>query len=144
MSSSNFAIATVAACGMMLFLSTLRKNNASLVSGGGLGEGGEFVILYVTVPNKEVGEKIATHLVNEKRAACVNVIDGVKSYYRWQGKVEIDNEQLLVIKSRKTLFSLIQESVEKLHPYDTPEIVSFPLHDISPKYRKWLGDSTDI
>ena len=66
---------------------------------------GEFIILYVTVPNEEVGKKIATELVNAKLAACVNVLDGVKSYYRWQGKVEVDSEQLLIIKSRKITLS---------------------------------------
>ena len=140
--SSKLKIAAVAVCGILYFLYTAKRNPASLVDGKVNVGDGEFIILYVTVPNQEVGGKIATELVDKKLAACVNVLDGVKSYYRWQGNVEVGNEQLLIIKSKTSLFPELQKKVEALHPYDTPEIVSFPLHDISPKYRKWLEDST--
>ena len=142
--SSNLKIAAVAVCGMLYFLYSAKRSPTSFVSARGKIDDGEFIILYVTVPNEEVGKKIATELVNAKLAACVNVLDGVKSYYRWQGKVEVDSEQLLIIKSKKLLFHDLQKKVEALHPYDTPEIVSFPLQNISPRYKKWLGDSTKI
>lgn len=120
---------------VMLFLS-MRRLFSTNSSG--------FIALYVTVPSHEVGKKIAEKVVGEKYAACVNIVDHVESFYRWEGKVTSDNELLLIIKTRESLFDKIQSSVQSIHPYEVPEIVSFPLRDIDDKYKKWLDESTTL
>ena len=97
-----------------------------------------FNVVYVTVPTETVGKEIGEKLVNDRLAACVNIVPGLQSIFQWEERVAVDKELLLVIKSRKELFQLLQWTVKDLHPYDTPEIVSLPLQDISEEYRNWL------
>jgi len=100
------------------------------------------IIVYCTVPSSETGRKIADDLVNGRYAACVNILPGITSVYRWKGDVCSDNEILLIIKSRKALFPEIQERIRALHPYELPEIISCELSDGSEPYLKWISDST--
>jgi UDP-3-O-[3-hydroxymyristoyl] glucosamine N-acyltransferase len=100
-----------------------------------------FNIVYVTVPTEQVGKDIGEKLVRERLAACVNIVPGLQSIYKWEERLEVDKELLLVIKSRKELFQLVQWSVEEAHPYDSPEVVSFSLDTISDRYRQWLEES---
>lgn len=86
--------------------------------------------------------KIADDLVKGRAAACVNIVPGIISVYRWKGDVCTDNELLLIIKSRKALFSEIQERIRALHPYELPEIISCELSDGSEPYLNWISDST--
>lgn len=86
--------------------------------------------------------KIADDLVKGRTAACVNIIPGITSVYRWKGDVCTDNELLLIIKSRKALFAEIQERILALHPYELPEIISCEVSDGSEQYLNWISDST--
>ena len=86
--------------------------------------------------------KIADDLVKGRTAACVNIIPGITSVYRWKGDVCTDNESLLIIKSRKALFAEIQERIRALHPYELPEIISCEVSDGSNQYLNWISDST--
>lgn len=96
------------------------------------------IIVFVTCPPAE-SEKIARALVEEKLAACVNIIDGVKSIYLWEGNLCNESEQLLVVKSSKSVWERLCERVKELHSYEVPEIVFFQLEDGYQPYLDWLN-----
>ena len=92
----------------------------------------------VTAPDAEVGERLARALVDERLAACVNLIDSVRSIYRWQGNVEDDAEVLLVAKTGASRCEALAARVEALHPYELPEIVVLPVDGGSEPYLRWV------
>lgn len=103
----------------------------------------QFIAVLITVPNTEEGERISRALVGEKLAACVNVIDNVRSIYRWQGKVEDEREVLLIAKTRRELFGALRDRVLELHSYDVPEVVALPVVEGSRGYLGWLEEETE-
>ncbi|SRR5581483_852695 len=100
----------------------------------------EFIVVYVTVPTTAEGERIAATLVEERLAACVNRIPGIRSTYRWRGLVEHAEEELLIIKSRADLFASLKHRVVELHSYDVPEIIALPIVEGSEPYVRWLDE----
>ncbi|GLC33585.1 hypothetical protein PLESTB_000092000 [Pleodorina starrii] len=100
------------------------------------------IVVYVTVPSAEVGESLASKLVESQLAACVNLLPGVTSIYSWKGKVEKDAELLLIIKSRSELLPELTAFVRANHPYDEPEVVGLPILGGSVSYLQWLMDNT--
>ena len=99
-----------------------------------------FIVVYVTAGSAEEAEQLAQTVVGEKLAACVNRIKSVRSVYRWQGQVEQSDEELLIIKTRKDLFSALEKRVRELHSYSVPEIVALPVIAGSAGYLSWLHD----
>jgi periplasmic divalent cation tolerance protein len=91
-----------------------------------------------TVPDKGTAMRVAAALVAEQLAACVNIIPAVQSVYRWQGAVEQAEELLLLIKTSDTVWSLLQERILALHPYELPEIISVPIQDGHRNYLNWI------
>ena len=81
---------------------------------------------------------MARHLVETRVAACVNVVAGLRSFYRWKGAMEDAAEWLLVIKSSRPLFARLRAEIEKVHPYEVPEILALPVVDGSENYLNWL------
>ncbi|XP_056844170.1 protein CutA, chloroplastic isoform X2 [Raphanus sativus] len=100
------------------------------------------IVVYVTVPNREAGKKLANSIVREKLAACVNIVPGVESVYEWEGKVQSDSEELLIIKTRQSLLESLTEHVNANHEYDVPEVIALPITGGSDKYLEWLKNST--
>ena len=100
-------------------------------------------IVLCTVPDRETAERIATTLVTERLAACVNIIPAMTSVYRWQDKVETAAELLLVIKSAAGFQQALQGKIMALHPYELPEIIAVSIKDGLPGYLDWLSDSLD-
>lgn len=100
----------------------------------------EFVVVLITVGSAVEGERLAQALVEERLAACVNRIKGVQSVYRWQGKVEQSDEELLVVKTGKDLFDALQRRVREMHSYSVPEIIALPIERGSDDYLQWLGE----
>ncbi|KAI5355696.1 PREDICTED: CutA [Prunus dulcis] len=100
------------------------------------------IVVYVTVPNKEAGKKLAESLVREKLAACVNRVPGIESVYQWNGEVQTDSEELLIIKTRQSLFEALTEHVKANHPYDVPEVIALPINAGSLQYLEWVKNST--
>jgi periplasmic divalent cation tolerance protein len=88
--------------------------------------------------------EIANDLVSGKYAACVNIIPGLTSVYRWKGDICNDSELLLIIKSRKSLFDEISSRIKVFHPYEVPEIIYYSISGGSEPYLQWLSDSTKI
>jgi periplasmic divalent cation tolerance protein len=99
------------------------------------------VVILVTAGKVTEAKRIARQLVGSKLAACVNILPRVQSIYRWQGKVADEKEFLILIKSRRDLFSELRAAVLKLHSYTTPEIVCLPIVDGLSDYLQWVGDS---
>ena len=99
------------------------------------------VVILVTVGKLVEAKRIARQLVDSKLAACVNILPPVQSIYRWQGKVAVDKEFLMFIKSTRELFSELRDAIFKLHTYTMPEIICLPIVDGSPEYLQWMDDS---
>jgi periplasmic divalent cation tolerance protein len=103
----------------------------------------DVLVVLITVPSMEVGEKIAKHLLDHRLAACVNVLPGVRSIYTWGGKVNDDQELLLMVKTRAHLFrEQLIPAVQGLHPYDVPEILALPVLMGNPEYLDWVVAET--
>ena len=81
---------------------------------------------------------LATHLVEKRLAACVNIVPQVHSVYRWQGAIENDSEQLLVIKTVDERVAELRDALFSMHPYEVPEFVVIRIDDLSTAYRDWL------
>ena len=99
----------------------------------------EFIVVYVTTGSPAEGEKIARMLVEEQLAACVNRAP-VQSVYRWQGNVEQNQEELLIIKTRRELFPALNRRIRELHSYEVPEIVALPVLEGDRDYLRWLRE----
>ena len=97
-------------------------------------------IFLVTVPNLEEGKKIAKVLVESRLAACVNIIHNILSIYRWKGRIEEDNEYILLIKTTEENNELIIQKINKIHSYDTPECIGFKIEVGSKKYLNWITE----
>lgn len=103
----------------------------------------EIVVVLVTVPSEEVGEKLARHLVEKHLAACVNLLPGVRSFFTWQGQFTQEHEGLLMIKTRQELFETqLIPAILALHPYQTPEILVLPVACGLPAYLRWVLEET--
>ena len=98
----------------------------------------EPLVVLITAGSQEEAERIAQSLVAEMLAACVNVVPGVTSIYRWEGEVQRDQEWLLVAKSRRDVLDRLIERVQEIHSYDVPEIIALPLAGGSEPYLRWL------
>ena len=98
----------------------------------------EPLAVLMTAGSQEEAERVAQALVAEMLAACVNIVPGVTSIYRWEGKVQRDQEWLLVAKSRRDVLDRLVERVQALHSYDVPEIIALPLAGGSEPYLRWL------
>jgi periplasmic divalent cation tolerance protein len=101
-----------------------------------------YQIIFCTCPSDEIAKLIATTLVKNKLAACVNIIPNVMSIYQWDKQVMCDSEVKLVIKSTEKLFPLIASSIKALHPYDTPEIIAMNIQQGNEEYLHWINEST--
>ncbi|MGQ9607012.1 MAG: divalent-cation tolerance protein CutA [Thermogutta sp.] len=101
----------------------------------------QFLQVFVTVPTADLGNTIAFQSVEERLAACVQVIGPVRSVYRWEGKTESSEEWLLVLKTDAAAWPKLREKIAAAHPYEVPEILALPISDGHPPYLRWLADS---
>jgi periplasmic divalent cation tolerance protein len=99
------------------------------------------VVVLCTVGSTEDAERIAGALVERRLAACVNVIAGVTSFYRWKGELNRDTEHLLVVKTTAARFEALREALVELHPYDVPEVVELPIERGHAPYLEWIDES---
>jgi len=100
------------------------------------------LVIFVTAANKKEAKKIASALIKEKLAACVNIIENVRSIFWWQDKIDMAQETLLIVKSRKALMNKLIKKVKSLHSYEVPEIIALPIISGDKKYLKWINEST--
>jgi periplasmic divalent cation tolerance protein len=100
------------------------------------------VVVFITASGEEEALKIARAAVQERLAACVNIIQGVRSIYRWKGKVEDDSEVLMVLKTRESQLEALHLRVRQLHSYEVPEVIAMPITWGSEPYLKWMEEAT--
>ncbi len=100
------------------------------------------IVVLVTTPSPERATEIARALVEERLAACGNVVPGLRSIYRWEGKVQDDAEALLVLKTTRARFDALRDRVLALHPYEVPEVIALPVEAGSARYLAWIADET--
>jgi len=98
-------------------------------------------VVLITAPNQEVARSLARALVEERLAACVNLVPGLTSIYRWQGEVVEDQEVLLLVKTTTFAFPRLKERVLALHPYTVPEIIALPIAEGHGAYLDWLREN---
>jgi len=103
-----------------------------------------YITVFVTVPSERVGEKIAIALLNEKLAACVNINSKIRSLYWWQGEIQDEQEALLIIKTKLSLFSDLERVVRQNHPYTVPEIIALPIARGFRPYLDWISKETKV
>jgi periplasmic divalent cation tolerance protein len=100
------------------------------------------VFVYTTYPSAVEAEQAGRVLVERELAACVNILPGMVSLYRWQGAVERAEEAVMIIKTRASLADAVRTSVKATHPYDTPAIAVLPVEGVDDRYFAWILDST--
>ena len=99
------------------------------------------IVVLSTCANEEEAPKLAAALVELRLAACVTLVPGATSVYRWKGEVESSPECLLIVKSSRELFGALQAAIARLHSYQVPEIVALPIVEGAPSYLEWLDAS---
>jgi uncharacterized protein involved in tolerance to divalent cations len=103
--------------------------------------GTAYVEVHLTAPDAATAIRLARLLVEERLAACVQVVPAVTSVYRWEGAVETAQEHLLLVKTTATTFEAIRERIRSEHPYDTPEVLAVPVVAVDAGYAAWADAS---
>jgi periplasmic divalent cation tolerance protein len=101
----------------------------------------DFVVVFCTCRDQQEALHLANAVVEQRLAACVNVLPSMQSVYRWKGEVQIETEQLLLIKTTEDRFDALREAIVKLHSYETPELLAIPVAGGSDKYLAWIRES---
>jgi periplasmic divalent cation tolerance protein len=103
----------------------------------------EHALVFCTCPDEQSATRIAEALVDERLAACVNLLPGVTSLYRWEGQMQRDREVLALIKTTGARLALLTERLRALHPYQIPEIIAVPITAGLPDYLSWVTTCTN-
>jgi periplasmic divalent cation tolerance protein len=101
------------------------------------------IVVFVTAPDEQTAALIGRTLVEERLAACANLVGPIRSIYRWQGTVEDAAERLILIKTRASHYAALEVRVKQLHPYEVAEIIALEIKEGSPQYLDWIWESTD-
>ena len=100
----------------------------------------EFCFVYMTASSAEEAQRIGEALVGERLAACVNIIEGMKSIYRWRGAIQRDAETVLIAKTAKARVAALTERVKALHSYDCPCVAALPVEDGNHAFLAWIDE----
>jgi periplasmic divalent cation tolerance protein len=103
----------------------------------------QILMVMSNAPNKESAHALARALVEAKLAACVNILAGVQSVYRWQGKIEQAEEVTLLIKTTHQNYAKLQQTMVSAHPYDVPELIALPITEGYAPYLQWVAAETN-
>ena len=99
------------------------------------------LLVLITAPNADEAARLAETIVSERLAACVNVVGGVTSIYRWQGEVTRDNETLMIVKTTADRYDELERRIKELHSYTTPEVIALKIERGAADYLHWLSES---
>jgi periplasmic divalent cation tolerance protein len=102
-----------------------------------------YIVVFITVPNKQEAETIARGLIRNKLAACVNMVPGIGSLFRWKGKVDRAREILLLVKTGRSKFKKLAAFVKSVHSYQVPEIIALPVVAGNNDYLSWIHESVE-
>ena len=100
------------------------------------------VVVFMTAPKREEAERLAEIIINERLAACVQILPEITSFYHWQGKIEWDAEVLILAKTTIDKFPELEKTVRENHSYEVPEIIAVPSEAVSAPYFNWLKAET--
>lgn len=103
----------------------------------------DIIVVNCTVPNKKVAKEITKVIMRHRLAACVSIVENVKSVFSWEGELCEEKELLMTIKTRRANYGKIKLVIEDIHPYEVPEIIALPVVDCSEDYLKWLVKETE-
>lgn len=101
------------------------------------------IAIFVTASSIDEARKIGQTLVEEGRVACCNIVQSVESIFKWQGKLHVENEVLMVCKTREDLFDIVEKRIKQLHSYEVPEIIALPITQGSKSYLDWVTKETE-
>lgn len=101
-----------------------------------------YLSVFCTVPDQKTAQRIAQTLVHEGLAACVNLLPGITSVYRWEGEVQENSELLLLIKTQQARYNALEARIKELHPYQVPEIIAHKIEAGSKDYLDWIAKNT--
>jgi periplasmic divalent cation tolerance protein len=101
------------------------------------------VFVYTTYPSLVEAEKAGHAIVEQRLAACVNILPGMVSHYWWEGKIERGEEAVMIIKTRASLAERVRDAVKAAHPYTTPAILVIPLESVEESYLGWIMAETE-
>jgi len=101
----------------------------------------EALLVFSTFPDAAAARNAACKLVEERLAACANLMPQIESIYRWQGKIESSSEVFVIIKTTHGRYQQLEQRLRELHPYEVPEIVQLQICDGLPAYLNWIGES---
>jgi len=100
------------------------------------------ILVLTTLPTADVAAEVARALVGEKLAACANILPALRSIYRWEGKVQDENEVLVLLKTRRGQYEPLKARILALHPYDVPEVLAVPVEQGHGAYLDWIASET--
>jgi periplasmic divalent cation tolerance protein len=100
------------------------------------------LLVFTTLPNADKAYEVARALVEEKLAACANVLPAIRSIYRWEGKLQDENEVLVLLKTRAENVERLKARILELHPYEVPEVLAVPVESGYQAYLDWLSAQT--
>jgi periplasmic divalent cation tolerance protein len=103
----------------------------------------EYLVAITTLGDSEQAGRLARALLDRRLVACVNIVPGIRSLYRWKGEIADEGELLLVMKTRADCYPELESAVSALHPYDVPELIAFRLENGAPSYLSWIDDCLD-
>jgi len=103
----------------------------------------EYVLVLTTLPSDADAREFARTLVEERLAACVNLLPLMESIYRWDGEIQQDSERQVIMKTSRPRVVALWERLRELHPYDVPEFVVLPIVDGNDAYLRWIGEGTE-
>ena len=98
-------------------------------------------LFYCTTDSQSSANELAASIVEQQLAACVNIIPGITSVYHWDNEIQNDQEWLLLIKTTGDMSEALKEAIMKIHPYDSPELISVDVTDGLPDYLQWVQDT---
>lgn len=102
----------------------------------------EAIVVLTNLPDLDTAKVLARRLVGEGLAACVNILPGVQSIYRWQGQLEEASEVTVLVKTMRSHYAALEETIRTSHPYDLPEVIVLPIAAGLPAYLAWVEDQT--
>lgn len=102
----------------------------------------DIIVVFTTMNSEKEAKKLAYLLVEEKLAACVNLVPKIKSFYEWDGEVHNETEHLLIIKAPRSKVDRLRSFIDKVHPYEVPEFVALNVEESLPDYMQWVKDVT--
>ena len=101
----------------------------------------EHILITVTASSREEAEKIATTLLERKLIACANILGPVSSRFWWQGKIDLAEEYMIFMKTKRELFDQVADNVKQLHSYEVPEIIALPIVEGAKPYLEWINSN---